>query len=175
MNIQGRFIQVQFLQDGIYDPDNYCKWHTFSNNNTNDPYYNVHILYGIHSNENMCPRDYNLTIDTQSWGTCSCWGNGARRSKNGRSATCVAALPAYIGTPNNSDDDISCGNNNVSFITDTDFSNDPSKWCVQQAIDSNNRVCPFNNYSLNSDTKSCHPEDDGYDYTSSTTLIPEGI
>ena len=44
--------------------------------------------------ENMCPRDYNLNVETSFWGACLCWENGARRSKNGRNAICVAELPA---------------------------------------------------------------------------------
>ncbi len=32
-------------------------------------------------------------MDTQSWGACLCWENGARRSKWGQSVKCVAALP----------------------------------------------------------------------------------
>ena len=43
--------------------------------------------------EDMCPRDYNLNVDTSFWGACLCWENGARRSKNGKNATCVAELP----------------------------------------------------------------------------------
>lgn len=44
--------------------------------------------------ENMCPRDYNTTVDVQSWGACLCWENGGRRSNNGTSTRCVATFPA---------------------------------------------------------------------------------
>ena len=46
--------------------------------------------------EDMCPRDYNFNVDTSFWGACLCWENGGRRSKNGKSAICVAELPAKI-------------------------------------------------------------------------------
>ena len=36
----------------------------------------------------MCPRDYGLSVDIESWGMCSCWENGARRSQNGKSTKC---------------------------------------------------------------------------------------
>lgn len=48
-----------------------------------------------HIYENMCPRDYSKTIDTESWGACLCWENGGRRSNNGTSTRCVATFPAY--------------------------------------------------------------------------------
>ena len=44
--------------------------------------------------ENMCPRDYNTTVDVQSWGACLCWENGGRRSNNGTTTRCVATFPS---------------------------------------------------------------------------------
>ncbi len=44
--------------------------------------------------ENMCPRDYGINIDVQSWGACLCWENGGRRSNNGTSTRCVASFPS---------------------------------------------------------------------------------
>ncbi len=44
-------------------------------------------------NENMCPRDYNSSVDVQSWGACLCWENGGRRSNNGTSTRCVPTFP----------------------------------------------------------------------------------
>lgn len=48
-----------------------------------------------HTYENMCPRDYSKTIDTESWGACLCWENGGRRSNDGTSTRCVPTFPAY--------------------------------------------------------------------------------
>ena len=38
--------------------------------------------------ENMCPYNYWFAVDTESWGVCSCWDNGGRRSDNGTMAKC---------------------------------------------------------------------------------------
>lgn len=43
--------------------------------------------------ENICPRDYANDIDIKSWGICSCWENGARRSNDGTSIRCTASFP----------------------------------------------------------------------------------
>ncbi|MBO4672516.1 MAG: hypothetical protein J5608_02595 [Alphaproteobacteria bacterium] len=43
--------------------------------------------------ENMCPRNYGISVDVQSWGACLCWENGGRRSNNGTSTRCVASFP----------------------------------------------------------------------------------
>lgn len=48
----------------------------------------------VYINENMCPRDYGINIDVQSWGACLCWENGGRRSNNGTSTRCVASFPS---------------------------------------------------------------------------------
>ncbi|MDR0967899.1 MAG: hypothetical protein LBL75_03710 [Rickettsiales bacterium] len=46
--------------------------------------------------ENMCPQNYWNRVDTTSWGVCSCWENGGRRSDGGISLKCIP------GTYNNS-------------------------------------------------------------------------
>ena len=43
--------------------------------------------------ENMCPYNYNNTVDVQSWGPCLCWENGGRRSNNGTSTRCLPTFP----------------------------------------------------------------------------------
>lgn len=93
-NLQGRFIEIQYIKNNTYNPDNLClaQFGT-SNDDTAYPYAALVEKYNIIENENMCPRDYNLSVATQSWGACLCWENGGRRSKFGKSAKCVAALP----------------------------------------------------------------------------------
>jgi len=154
VNINGRFIPIQSLQESVYDSSNYCKWHKINSNeltNNHDLYYK----YGISSNENMCPRDYGLSVDVQSWGACSCWGNGGRRSKNGRAATCVSVLP--INEQNISDMD--CGqipNSSVytdqyNYVVDNTvepYSHLVDQWCTQKATDSKNRVCPYGYFTV---------------------------
>lgn len=201
MNINGRFIPVQTLiQDGLYDSSNYCKWHSFtppsgstlSNCSGLDCLY---LAYGIASNENMCPRDYGLSVDVLSWGSCSCWGNGGRRSKNGRAATCVAVLPI---TPEDSSadlSDVSCAQVGSNSTLATQQSNDNpqtpyvhpvNQWCTQLATDSTGRVCPygynkvfvgggvagsFASYTCSSSEVQDTPPPDSY----FPTMVPEGI
>ena len=90
-NLQGRFIEIQYIKNNTYDPDNLCLAQFGTSND--GPYAALVEKYDIIENENMCPRDYNLSVATQSWGACLCWENGGRRSKFGKSAKCVAALP----------------------------------------------------------------------------------
>jgi hypothetical protein len=103
LNVVGRFTEVQFLPMNMYNSKDYCQA-TFNN----DGKYNDLVdKYRINENiinisnpvdcknspcsgkEDMCPKDYRHTVDTQSWGACLCWENGARRSKNGESVKCL--------------------------------------------------------------------------------------
>ena len=43
--------------------------------------------------EDICPAKYQEMVDTASWGMCSCWHNGGRRSRNGITETCLPILP----------------------------------------------------------------------------------
>ncbi len=88
MNLNGRFIEPQFIANDIYKDDNYCL-----SNFANSKYDTLTEIYGIGPGENMCPRDYGLGVAIQSWGACLCWENGARRSKWGKSVSCVSVLP----------------------------------------------------------------------------------
>ena len=86
-NLQGRFIEPQFIS-GNYDTSNKCIYTADSSE-----YNSIIDIYGIRkannkAYENMCPRDYGLSVDIESWGMCSCWENGARRSQNGVSTKC---------------------------------------------------------------------------------------
>ena len=106
-NLQGRFIELQFRKITNYKEENLCKTNfgayvpnpdetgvvkffaNYENNNQN-----LDSLYSILLGENMCPRDYELNVDTQSWGACICWENGGRRSKNGTAPKCMNIMPA---------------------------------------------------------------------------------
>lgn len=77
MNLQGKFIEKQNVQD-----DN-CKLNeTVADLKKPE--------YGTVTNENICPAGYTNAVDTDSWGICSCWENGFRRSENGVTTKCVA-------------------------------------------------------------------------------------
>jgi len=101
-NVNGRFVERQFIKENIYgggnsEQPNICLWHLQQGDYYND-YKAVADMYGISDGENMCPRDYNLNVDTYFWGACLCWENGGRRSRNGKNATCVAELPGNDNT-----------------------------------------------------------------------------
>lgn len=77
MNLDGRFIEYQ----------NAIKEY---NKGTCEiqPNGSIPSIYNVKTNENMCPVDYNRDVDINSWGICSCWGNGGRRSKGGTTTKC---------------------------------------------------------------------------------------
>lgn len=87
-NLQGRFVEYQFIRPNVYDKDNFCV-----SNFGEGLYKDLKSLFRIGDGEDMCPRDYGLNVQTQSWGACLCWENGGRRSKWGKSAKCVAEIP----------------------------------------------------------------------------------
>lgn len=128
-NLNGRFLEIQSDKKANYTE---CEYSTQSANTDDDKSW--WKLYGIGTNENMCPRDYGLAVDTESWGICSCWENGARRSKNGMSAKCVAVLPTDISA-----NDTVCENGMEVSTAGTD----DTKWCTRNVMSTNNQVCPI--------------------------------
>ena len=103
MNLQGRFIELQFIT-GLYKENNLCESNfinsiEYGGGKTDTAIGGVSLspnlveIYAIGFGENMCPRDYDLNVDTQSWGACLCWENGGRRSKWGKSPKCIAGVP----------------------------------------------------------------------------------
>jgi len=139
INLQGRFVEMQNIEEGLYMSNNLCE-SNFKNayKYTNEAFVNIVALYGISENENMCPRDYTLGVDTKSWGACLCWENGGRRSKNGTSAKCLAALPIE-GTADPNAEDAECANGMTM-----QESKSANKWCIQKILSSDKRVCPLN-------------------------------
>ena len=111
-------------------------------------------LYKIGTNGNsddMCPRDYALNVDTPSWGACLCWENGGRRSKNGKSPKCLAALPLKGGN------DAQCNDKYTSDST-TGTSATEDDWCLATPT-SKNQVCPVS-YVENGESGLCVSPDD---------------
>ena len=138
-NVQGRFIELQFIK-GAYSESNLCIAGNFENSTEYGSYQNIQGLYGISNNENMCPRDYDLDVDTQSWGACLCWENGGRRSKWGTSPKCVAVLPV------NEEDakDATCS---AEHTITTNKVADATKWCTQP-VTQYNQVCSMDKGTL---------------------------
>lgn len=93
MNLNGRFVEYQNVSVmGLYNSDSLCTIKTY--NAIPDLYMNIKGLYGLDmgdstKTEYMCPRNYDTSVDTQSWGICSCWENGGRRSQNNYTTKCV--------------------------------------------------------------------------------------
>jgi len=133
-NVQGRFVATQQMLRVTYDQNDYCVSH-FGNSSTNtDKIYNMLVApYGIADGENMCPRDYGLTVDTQSWGACLCWENGGRRSKNGKSAKCIAAIPV-----DNPAKESACSAGTPATSGNVD---NPDNWCTLTTINNKYQAC----------------------------------
>ena len=160
-NINGRFVERQFVKENLYggpnsDQPNICLWYPQQpesdasevQQNQYNNYTRIATMYGIDSakGENMCPRDYNLNVDSYFWGACLCWENGARRSRNGKNATCVAELPIT-------------GDTEICYATDgtqqysaqSTGATQNAKWCTQ-SINTAGQVCPFDYIAKETDT-----------------------
>lgn len=137
-NLQGRFMELQFIKENLYQEDNLC----ISNFKNSAAYGDAGLspnlvnLYYITNGENMCPRDYDLNVDTQSWGACLCWENGGRRSKWGKSTKCVAALPISEAA-----EDKNCTEDMTPAWSSSSLSVD--NWCTQTTVSENNQICPL--------------------------------
>ena len=108
--------------------------------------------YHFHKEENMCPANYDSTVDTHSWGMCSCWENGGYRSKNGTTATCRPVIPAVNQSDSyDLEDDVTC-KESILCDTNTDssaslcqqprFSIAAKYWCQQSVVSSSGQLCP---------------------------------
>ena len=165
MNLQGRFMEYQFFDDGSYNQNDFCLA-DFGENSRYGAVTNgksLATLYGVGQGEDMCPRDYKLGVATQSWGACICWENGARRSKWGKSAKCVPALPSKNA------EDATCGgdvslNPATANLTEDD-------WCISNIISDLNQVCSVN---METDEITGRCKSDGENVTVFGDL-PEGI
>ena len=115
INLQGRFVEYQNIPKN-YSTENNCEYQYIPNIGLD----NYLIANNIANNtENMCPRDYNINIDTDSWGICSCWENGGRRSTNGQSAKCDAVIPTSSGYDNPSEWYTTLVNTETNQVKDT--------------------------------------------------------
>lgn len=152
-NLQGRFVELQFIKDGAYDETNVCLA-TFTGYSAYDT---LRQSYGIADAENMCPRDYGLSVDIQSWGACQCWENGGRRSKFGTSAKCAPVLPLDVPEDKQElvSDDVLCNATSVSDNAKLGTATKKSIWCLQSGTSAGmsvkNQVCPLESTKLNKD------------------------
>ena len=146
-NVQGKFVEAQFVDHNFYQKssDNICiiNWENVPNGYNIGTYYgNLNIDQG--DNEDMCPKNYSLNVDTDAWGFCSCWENGARRSKNGLSVKCVAALPVYA---RDNEEELEPANDTPCRRTDIlgTYAH-IEDWCTATINTNTNQVCPLNNH-----------------------------
>ena len=164
----GYFVEYKFAQEYGYNPDNFC--HIDSNNQDSVFYINPinnsdkTLVYWYHfiPEEDMCPLNYGVNVDTQSWGMCSCWENGGYRSKNGTLPTCRPLLPAVSGEGDPiCSADLLCNNSNES---DFDLCKQPrsleyiDNWCQQSVMSSLGQICPTTNVVSNDNNIVCTDE-----------------
>ena len=144
-NLQGRFIELKYIKGNTYNirntldfnDDKLCQATFKESSYGPNGVINLQYTYGVGDNEDMCPRDYALGVDTPSWGACLCWENGGRRSKWGTSAKCLAAFPVDATT-----DEEKCTQQ------ETVSPGKSKKWCIQTKISSDNQVCPLGGKTL---------------------------
>ena len=94
-------------------------------------------------------RDYDLNVDTQSWGACLCWENGGRRSKWGLSPKCVSAVPV-----NEKANDTTCTTRNTAWAPTGSTKPTIEQWCTKD-ITSENQVCPLSGEPSETDKGMC--------------------
>ena len=155
MNLQGRFVELQFIKSGetgLYKESSLCEAN-FANSieygggaQGSQLTENLVELYAIGDGENMCPRDYDINVDTQSWGACLCWENGGRRSKWGKSPKCIAGFPVKLKSELGSLDGINDAKCNILkhelFEPSADNIPSTTDWCTVSPSVSN-QVCPI--------------------------------
>lgn len=123
-NLQGRFVEYQFIRPNVYKKDDFC-----ISNFREGLYKNLTAKFSIGNGEDMCPRDYGLNVQTQSWGACLCWENGGRRSKWGKSAKCVAAIPVDHAVATDEDCDTNDNQITEEGVTNLQKDHPIDNWC----------------------------------------------
>ena len=157
MNINGRFVETQNASiESIYNNGS-CQFAS-----TLPDYAKPFEMYNIKANEYICPRGYDSGVDTASWGICSCWANGARRSQDGYTTKCV---DKYRESP------------------------ESNTWVDGSAISSDNQLCVYHftetqnkNLNITCTPSKCTKEDSQYkcgdelkDKLPTVSNLPKGI
>ena len=138
MNHQGKFIEAQNINHSFYSSaSNTCGvvWEDVVTEIISHYRYNGNEpeLVGT---EDMCTKDYTLTVDADAWGICSCWENGGRRSKNGLASKCLPVLPVEHMPDDHPE----------NCLTNDNFMVQPGidDWCTAKVNANTNQVCPLN-------------------------------
>lgn len=143
MGLQGKFMPYQEITSNTYNIGNLC---LFNANVVDDKasavqnkYKDLAKLYSLGANEDVCPRDYGLQVDVQSWGTCNCWENGGRRSKWGTTAKCMSVVP----TTQTYDEDVGCSTGDTAPAPGDVSKSMTGNWCIIQEISGDGEICPL--------------------------------
>ena len=147
-NLQGRFIELQFRKITNYQEENLCLANfglpeTINPGDLLSKDFLFFFSYSIIIGENMCPRDYELNVDTQSWGACICWENGGRRSKNGTSPKCMNIIPAIGSGLEKITDEQPCTSKMLPYVGTLGTKDVFSSYCTKEPSPSN-QICPLN-------------------------------
>jgi len=146
----GYFVEYKYATQYGYNPEDFCK---IASNDMDsvfyiNPFHNSvnSLVYWYHfiPEEDMCPLNYGVDVDTQSWGMCSCWENGGWRSKNGTIPTCRPLLPALAGDNDPiCSADILCQDGADNEMCAQPYSaTTVSYWCQQSVMSSLGQICP---------------------------------
>ena len=158
----GFFVEYKYAKQYGYDENDFCK---IASDDTEslfyiNPYNNSanSLVYWYHfiPHEDMCPLNYSIEVDTQSWGMCSCWENGGYRSKNGTISTCRPLLPALSGENDPlCSSDVLCSDDTInSEMCSQPYSpSSVSYWCQQSVKSSLGQICPTISIESDNDDK----------------------
>ena len=110
-NFGGKFYEFKYLDNTSYCTRNSTQCAGISNPCRTSFSYFKSVYYPLLPDynflaspnlENMCPYNYENSVDVQSWGICSCWGNGGRRPDNNtHSPGCYQTIPSKTNLKQN--------------------------------------------------------------------------
>lgn len=149
MNVEGKFIEAQFVDHRRYGVTCILNFDELDAYEVNIGHSAITPTYGIHSDfaENICPRNFVNNIDTDTWGWCSCWENGGRRSKQGMSEKCLSVIP--IDNQNNPDNVRKCSDSGNNPNTNDNLALGFYDWCDAMVNSTTNQVCPMGEQNPN--------------------------
>ncbi len=173
-SVMGKFIELRYIKSNSYNPDNLCQTAFLGYGITHDSIYkHLALSYGVSHSENVCPANYSYSVDTDSWGICSCWENGARRSKNGVTTKCLPIIPVRAEK-----NDAACDpeTDSVRATFNPGGQKPPyENWCTQELTSSLNQICPLNATGLTADGLCIfNPSSESTTYETQVQIIPHG-
>jgi len=132
----GYFVEPKFTKQYGYNQNDFCLLNTDDSDITA-----LSAFYNFVPQEDVCPSGYKEGVDILSWGACSCWEKGGRRSKDGKIKICKSLLPSNEERTESNpicDSEKDFGGNSYAINSAAS----ENHWCVQQVISSDGKVCP---------------------------------